>query len=78
MQLLAAITRTWAEWKHRQVLLILERESDHEDYCLADVSSKQVERERLDVVERTPALADGGNCDTVLCTMSEPARRSYH
>lgn len=42
-------------------LLVFEGEPDHEHYGLADVPGEQVERERLDVVERAAALADGGD-----------------
>ena len=42
-------------------LLILEGEPDHEHYGLTDVPREKVERERLDVVERAAAFADGGD-----------------
>ena len=53
--------RTWAEREDRQVLLVLERETNHEHDRLTDVTSEEVQRERLDVVERAAALPDSGD-----------------
>lgn len=49
----------WTEWEDREIVVVLESETDEESAGLSNVLSEQVEDEFLDVVEYATTLFYG-------------------